>query len=438
MLISFALFKIFHLQPFTWPQLPQKTLPQLSLHPDCGCGSPASPFWFHQTFLRCPETDPCDGGRDVSELEWTDRRYKVGRTILKLLHSPSWCKVQNHSFSSSFDCTHCVQLWHVKLQKVRTDYGISLLFWGAGCCGNPHLMHQTWGLSVLGCSSRSTLLSPGCWTVPGWNAAGSEQYSFPFLQDWCTIQSRGRFQCLNRALWLNPGWGFSRCGYKGAAVLDPQSKRVFANHHRTGCTRQQLTHEDWQLWSLILQGQELSITQIWAKALGPLQIWAKAPGPLALGLVDTSFWEGQRASWHDYALANISAWARWCWLLPTSQCETGCLQEGWRSSQRRREEGNESSVWWGSTCANFKCLLVPAGLVCCSLNRAANFQIDTYSNPIPEGAIMVHSVMGYYLGLLQGGKRMKGGGTFLEKHTDVGTNQHHDAPSTICKAIRLL
>lgn len=67
-------------------------------------------------------------------------------------------------------------------------------------------------------------------------------------------------------------------------------------------------------------------------------------------------------------------------------------------------------VWWGSTCANFKCLLVPAGLVCCSLNQAANFQIDTYSNPIPEGAIMVHSVMGYYLGLLQGGRRRKGGG----------------------------
>jgi len=60
---------------------------------------------------------------------------------------------------------------------------------------------------------------------------------------------------------------------------------------------------------------------------------------------------------------------------------------------------------------------VPAGLVCCSLNQAANFQIDTYSNPIPEGTIMVHSVMGYYLGLLQGGRRMKGGGMVFWKST---------------------
>lgn len=93
-------------------------------------------------------------------------------------------------------------------------------------------------------------------------------------------------------------------------------------------------------------------------------------------------------------------------------------------------------------CANFRFLLLPAGLVRCSLNRAANFQIDTYSNPIPEGAIMVQLLTALWAVIWacwgRGGMRAKGGGTFLEQRADDGKNQHCNTPSPVCKVIRLL
>lgn len=103
-------------------------------------------------------------------------------------------------------------------------------------------------------------------------------------------------------------------------------------------------------------------------------------------------------------------------LLKDAANEPVCVSlSAWRGC-RSLQGGEGKRVMKAAARVDFKCRLSAAGLVCCSLNQAANFQIDTYSNPIPEGAIMVHSVMGYYLGLLHGGRRtrMKGGRRMLE------------------------
>lgn len=180
MLVSFALFKIFHLQQFTWPQLPQKTLPQLSLHPDCGCGSPACPFWFHQTFLRCPETDPCDGGRDMSELGWTDRRYKVGRTILKLLHSPSWCCLWWEDRPDQFYGERSNMFFHSRLTSP----------WDTGCCKDSFLWTKCKTTASPLLLTAHTMYSFDMWNYKKWEQNMAFHCCFGVLaavgtQTWC-------------------------------------------------------------------------------------------------------------------------------------------------------------------------------------------------------------------------------------------------------------